>query len=612
MSFTPTPINPTTDSVKPSPFIAFTQRVIPATFDQSLSYQEALYAILKYLNDMSETVNTNANVTDQQTAVIGQLTDYVNHYFDNLDVQEEINNKLDEMSEDGTLQNIIESYIELNSIIVFDTLADLKATEGVINGSTVKTLGYNTKGDGGGATYKIRTVTNQDTEDDKIIVALTNLPSLIGEFVCEDSITPEQFGADGSGTNDVSSAMQTVINYAASNKLPINLKGRYLINSTVSFNSNTAMIVNGSQPQIGNTLNESTTAFANIIFGNDGLFETTGTTTVTFNNIGFNGSNKAIVFKSFRNRVLNCGFNGFDTAISVESGTNWNGENVISKCVFNTVTHCIVLNSGSDGDIEGNLADGDCTTFISGGNDNGYKIINNHDYSSQGSTIAGYNVTFVANYIDGFDKLTITGNSGCNITGNTFIGAAPTDGVHQAIKYTSSSVANGTITGNIVCVSGANNVQNEYLHFININDVTTFARVTISGNTFNTCKSLMYPSSDGKIYQSNIDNTTRLGYDILDSTKATMDSFQGNITGGQVIAHGVVTLTGTQTTSDNIRLKNICDSWLHIIKMNDTDMYFVFGDNKVKLQGAWANATKMEFTSIGLRAYTNSPLLASN
>ena len=39
-----------------------------------------------------------------------ELNSYVTHYFDTLDVQEEINNKLDDMVEDGTLQTSLSTY----------------------------------------------------------------------------------------------------------------------------------------------------------------------------------------------------------------------------------------------------------------------------------------------------------------------------------------------------------------------------------------------------------------------------------------------------------------------------------------------------------------------
>ena len=50
-------------------------------------------------------------------AAFKELKTFVNDYFDNLDVQEEINNKLDEMAEDGTLNELFDGY--------FDVLVDV-------------------------------------------------------------------------------------------------------------------------------------------------------------------------------------------------------------------------------------------------------------------------------------------------------------------------------------------------------------------------------------------------------------------------------------------------------------------------------------------------------
>lgn len=69
-------------------------------------------------------------------------------------LQQAVNDKLDEMAADGTLENIIANYID-DFIFGFDTVADMKNATSLKNGSFAKTLGYYTKNDGGGAIYKI-------------------------------------------------------------------------------------------------------------------------------------------------------------------------------------------------------------------------------------------------------------------------------------------------------------------------------------------------------------------------------------------------------------------------------------------------------------------------
>ncbi len=52
------------------------------------------------------------------------LKDYVDNYFDNLDVQDEINNKLDEMAADGTLINLIAPYLPFVTPDMFGAVGD--------------------------------------------------------------------------------------------------------------------------------------------------------------------------------------------------------------------------------------------------------------------------------------------------------------------------------------------------------------------------------------------------------------------------------------------------------------------------------------------------------
>ena len=80
-------------------------------------------------NEIIPTVNTNAQAVANLTNLVNQLQDYVEHYFDNLDVQEEIDNRLDEMAVDGTLQEIITAYIQANVAWCFDTVADMKLAD---------------------------------------------------------------------------------------------------------------------------------------------------------------------------------------------------------------------------------------------------------------------------------------------------------------------------------------------------------------------------------------------------------------------------------------------------------------------------------------------------
>ena len=137
---------------------------IEADFDALTNYG-LLCKIVEYLNKVLADVETLNN------AFI-ELKAYVDNFFDNLDVQEEINNKLDEMADDGTLQEIVASYLNASAIWGFDTVADMKSATNLIAGSYARTLGFNEINDGGGALYYI---TDTGTADEKGVIAVGSL-----------------------------------------------------------------------------------------------------------------------------------------------------------------------------------------------------------------------------------------------------------------------------------------------------------------------------------------------------------------------------------------------------------------------------------------------------
>lgn len=97
----------------PNPFKHFCMSIgaIPTSYKNALDYYETLLWLIKYLeNTVIPAVNNNAEALEELQGLIIVLKNYVEHYFDNLDVQNEINNKLDEMVEDGTLENLLNNY----------------------------------------------------------------------------------------------------------------------------------------------------------------------------------------------------------------------------------------------------------------------------------------------------------------------------------------------------------------------------------------------------------------------------------------------------------------------------------------------------------------------
>ena len=202
---------------------------IEKDFDALTDY-ELLCKVVDYLNQVISNNNEQNTVVENLYNAFVELKEYIDNYFDNLDVQEEINNKLDEMAEDGTLDQIIEQYLNSSAIWGFNTVADMKEATNLINGSYAKTLGYYSANDGGGATYKIREITNQDDVDESFIIAL-NDENLIGELIIDETINSKQIGCYIDNSHNDREKLQNAINIIREKgykKLTL-LPGNYLI-----------------------------------------------------------------------------------------------------------------------------------------------------------------------------------------------------------------------------------------------------------------------------------------------------------------------------------------------------------------------------------------------
>lgn len=117
------------------PFRYWCQKVLPLVYDDSLSYYELLCKVVDYLNKTMEDVETlHDDVTNLHTSY-EELQSYVNNYFSTLDVQEEINNKLDNMVENGTLSSIISAYVKVSPQYADNTSDMTDKTVLYINGS---------------------------------------------------------------------------------------------------------------------------------------------------------------------------------------------------------------------------------------------------------------------------------------------------------------------------------------------------------------------------------------------------------------------------------------------------------------------------------------------
>lgn len=144
---------------------------IEADFDALTNY-ELMCKVVEYLNE-----------TIAKTNELGNQVEVLTNWFNNLDVQDEVDHKLDEMAESGELTDIIAQYLQLAGLLCFNTKADMKSASNLSNGSFAKTYGTTTYKDGYGYFYKIREIENTDVVDDDNIIALANYNNLIAEKI---------------------------------------------------------------------------------------------------------------------------------------------------------------------------------------------------------------------------------------------------------------------------------------------------------------------------------------------------------------------------------------------------------------------------------------------
>ena len=112
------------ERLQPRAFTKFCMSIgmVPSSYTSALTYEEQLLWFCSYLEkEVIPAVNNNAEAVTELQGLYTQLKDYVDHYFDNLDVQEEINNKLDDMAESGELTDIIAQYLGLAGVLAYDT-----------------------------------------------------------------------------------------------------------------------------------------------------------------------------------------------------------------------------------------------------------------------------------------------------------------------------------------------------------------------------------------------------------------------------------------------------------------------------------------------------------
>lgn len=106
---------PTENVVNDLPIITkfiYSIGVLPASYKMSMTYEEQVVWLCNYLETtIIPAVNQNGEAVEELQNLYELLRTYVNDYFDNLDLQQQINVKIDQMMEDGSLTALIETYV---------------------------------------------------------------------------------------------------------------------------------------------------------------------------------------------------------------------------------------------------------------------------------------------------------------------------------------------------------------------------------------------------------------------------------------------------------------------------------------------------------------------
>lgn len=113
-------------------FKAWVQMVLPQVYDDALSYQELVYKMLFYINTLIDDVDSAENNVSNLKIAYDNLQTYINEWFAGLDVQEEVNEKLDQYVSDGTLSALIQPLFDAYKTYIDNTVTTQNADIAVL------------------------------------------------------------------------------------------------------------------------------------------------------------------------------------------------------------------------------------------------------------------------------------------------------------------------------------------------------------------------------------------------------------------------------------------------------------------------------------------------
>lgn len=246
-----------------------------------------------------------------------------------------------DMTGDITANNVYAS----NNVLVFNNVEEMKASNKVKTGYTLKTLGFYTAGDGGEADYLITDNIGEDEADEASIIALQK--GLYAKLLTNNYINIKQWGAYGNAANDDTAIFEKAINYINKNKkmlyLPI---GRYKITKELPSIYSGANIIGEI---MGYDITDTTgTVICDNRKSNEPLFR------FVSNNQQMGGCIKNIDFQSqnhadttYETSGLSLEGSGYDYILENLRFVNYEGTIIKSSCIGAKLKDITVISCGS-------------------------------------------------------------------------------------------------------------------------------------------------------------------------------------------------------------------------------------------------------------------------
>ena len=243
---------------------------LPSSFYASMSYYESMVWLYEYLkNTVIPTVNNNGEAVEELQSAFLDLKEWTETYTEET-IPEEISNKLDEMATDGTLQTILDEIIKYKGLLSFNNIEEMQESTNIVDGSFLKTFGFYSVNDGGGANYKARIKTTEDVIDNMTLFAL-NDQTLVAELIIENSMNFKQIGGKGDGTTDETNKLLKFLTlncntyeFNKDDTILISGKHNYIIADNSTINGNGATIKHIGCTMDSNVGNDSFMTFSNV------------------------------------------------------------------------------------------------------------------------------------------------------------------------------------------------------------------------------------------------------------------------------------------------------------------------------------------------------------